>query len=279
MVGPLARLALPVMLLHLTACGSEEPVPGSPDALPRQEAWKVDFRDQPDVPPGKVPEWARKRGFTRILGNPVYFHLEKGRLHLVAKPGPVHDKRVMLAIFDRDRLRTGLESKVILRLSPEDLALDPADLPRVRFRMAPVTLPGGGADLRDSDRNDACFYLLIGFGEAVHAFSGVRLPDTLAYVWANRPWEKEVASDPDYREFLRYLAIGHGDERLAEIREITRNVAADYRRAFPGRHREKEQADGLPPIRSVAVMVDGNTLETRAESVLESVRFLPPEED
>jgi hypothetical protein len=254
------------LALLLPACGDDPPP--SPPGRDR-DGWSIDFSGEPDVPPGEVPAWARERGFERVLGNPVFFFLAAGRLHLVAKPGPIHDRRYLLAVTDRDALREGLESKVILRLTPGDFALDPERYPRVRIRMAPETLPGKGADLRDPDRNDACFYLLLGFGDPRHDFGGVWLPDTLAYVWTDRPWDEEVATDPDYEEFLRYVPIGHGAEEPGTIREITRDVLADHARAFPG--------SGVPRIRSVAVMVDANSVESEAASALESIRFLTGE--
>jgi hypothetical protein len=259
------------LVLLLGACTAKAPPAPAPG--PERAGWSIDFTGEGDVPAGEVPAWADGQGFTRILGNPVYFFLEGGGLHLVAKPGPIHRKRVLLAITNRDKLKSGLESKVLLRLTPGDFALDPAEYPRLRVRMAPVTLPGKGADLRDPDLNDACLYLLLGFGEPIHEFSGIPLPDTVAYVWANREWESETASDPDYREFLRYVAIGHGDADPGRIREITRNVVADYHASFG-----RKPTAAVPRIRSVSLMVDGNTLDTKAESVLESIRFLPPGE-
>ncbi|MFO0984786.1 MAG: hypothetical protein U1E76_24180 [Planctomycetota bacterium] len=239
--------------------------------------WALDFANEPDVAPGGVAAWAARRGFTAVLGSPVYFFLDQGKLHLVAKPGPIHEQRVRLALTDRERLRSGLESKVLLRLTTAGFVLDVARAPRLKIKMAPVTLPGQGADLRDSKRNDSCFYLLLGFGDPVHDFSGISLPDTLAYVWADQAWDEQVAGDPEYDAFLRYIAIGHGSVDLGKIREIVRDAARDYRLAFPNRStrgRDGHAAAAIPLLRSVSLMVDANTLETRSESILESIQFL-----
>lgn len=257
--------------LLLGACGSSEPVKVAPAKV--RPGWSLDFADAEDVAEGDVPAWGDKRGYDRILGNPIYFFLKDGGLHLVAKPGPIHEKRILLAITDREKLKKGLESKVVLRLTPPDFGLDATEHPRIRIRMAPVTLPGKGADLRDSDKNDACFYLMLGFGEPRHDFSGIEFPNTLAYVWANRKWDDPFASDPEYREFLRYVAIGHGDADPGKIREITRDAAADYRKSYG-----VGEDESIPLIRSIALMVDANTVGTKSESVLESIRFLPPGE-
>ncbi|MEW6742483.1 MAG: DUF3047 domain-containing protein [Planctomycetota bacterium] len=287
-------LGLLLLALLIPTC-KEDPDPQGANPAVEQDGWSLSFAEEPEVKAGEVPAWCAKKGYTCVLGNPLYSFLAEGKLHLVAKPGPVHERRIRLALTDREKLRSGLESKVLIQFTPSDFALDPVKFPRVRIRMAPVTLPGKGADLRDSNKNDACFYLLLGFGDPIHEFGGVKLPDTLAYVWADQKWEGEVASDPDYREFLRYVMVGSGDADPGKIREITRNVAEDFRKAFPECFaaardaREGEGANGasgvekrtgepkVPPLRSVSVMVDANTVESKSESVLESIQFLPPE--
>ena len=102
--------------------------------------------------------------------------------------------------------------------------------------MAPVRLPGKGADVTDSDRNDACFYLLVGFDGPLHPYRGTDgLPDTIGYVWTDAPLAGAVGRDPDYDDFMRYIAIGAGAERLGEARTIVRDLEADFRAAFPER--------------------------------------------
>src|SRR5262245_39261859 len=126
-----AILAIPLLTAHAQEASAPKPVRA-------QDTWSLDFAKEADVAEGAIPTWAAKRGFTPVFGSPVYFFLEKGKLHLVAKPGPIHEKRIRLALTDREKLRNGLESKVILRLTPDDFALDVAKLPRVQMRMAPV---------------------------------------------------------------------------------------------------------------------------------------------
>ncbi|MHC4470230.1 MAG: DUF3047 domain-containing protein [Planctomycetota bacterium] len=262
---PHAVLGSLLAVLVLTGCGHEAPSENPPASAPVAE-FALDFSDEEDVPPGSFADYAAARGFTRVLGNPVWFSVRGGALHLAARPGPVHAKRRILALTDRAKLRRGLESKVILRLTRDGFSLDLARRPVLRFRMAPLRLPGRGADLRDSSRNDACFYLLLGLDGPRHDLGGIPMPDTLAYVWANRPWPEEHASDPDYESFLRYVAVGQGEDRLGEEREIVRNVTGDLRSAFPRR-------TAAPVLRSVAVMVDSNTVGTESRSTLRWVRL------
>ncbi len=137
--------------------------------------------------------------------------------------------------------------------------------------MAPVRLPGKGADVTDSEQNDACFYLLVGFDGPVHRYAGTDgLPDTVGYVWTDAPLAAPVGRDPDYDEFLRYISIGSGAERPGEARTIVRDLAADFRAAFPER-----AGKPVPDVVRVGLMIDANTVESEAESALWSVRLLP----
>jgi len=131
-----------------------------------------------------------------------------------------------------------------------------------------VTLPGKGADLRDSSRNDAAFYLLVSFDTARHDYEGLEIPLTVAYVWANRPWKEPVGKDSDYADFLRYIPIGHGEERLGTAREIRRDVKTDFRLAFP-----EHKGARVPDVVQIGLLIDSNTVNSVAASQLHWVRF------
>lgn len=138
--------------------------------------------------------------------------------------------------------------------------------------MAPLRLPGKGADVTDSDRNDACFYLLVAFDGPRHFYQGQRIADTLAYVWADGPWKtgEAVGRERKYGAFMRYLALGRGAERPGQLRTLLRDIEADFRLAYPER-----AASGIPDVIELGLMVDSNTVKSEAESLLRSVRFLP----
>jgi hypothetical protein len=232
-----------------------------------------DFSQEAAVGPGEpMLGWMRERApdWHAEFGTPAFFSIADGRLRLVAKRGPLTESW-------NPRNLTKREDKVILRVRGKpgtDLRVAVAEYPRVEVRMAPVRLPGKGADVTDSDKNDACFYLLVGFDGPLHRYRGTDgLPDTIGYVWADAPFAKDVGRDPDYDEFLRYLPLGSGSERLGDERTFVRDIEADFRAAFPER-----AGKPVPDVVRVGLMIDANTVESEAESMLRSVRFLPAAE-
>jgi hypothetical protein len=101
------------------------------------------------------------------------------------------------------------------------------------------------------------------------ARSGLALPAaTLCWVWAGA--EPQGALLPNaYTRRVRYIVLRQAQDRLATWYDETRDVAADFRRAFGD-----ESAD-LPPV--VAVMVAGDGDNTGASSLahVSDLRFGP----
>jgi hypothetical protein len=229
-----------------------------------------DFSAEKDVAPGEpMARWfaAQAPRWTSEFGTPSYFSIAAGALRLVSKQGPLANSWNPSKLMRR-------EDKVILRITPEGFRVPVAALGRVEVTMAPVRLPGKGADLTDSSKNDACFYLFVGFDGPLHSWHGAKMPDTVAYVWADGAWRSgaEVGKDGKYDAFLRYLALGRGPDRLGEMRTFARELAPDFRKAFP----ERGGADGaVPDVVRVGVMIDSNTVVSEAESALRSIRFIP----
>ena len=222
-------------------------------------------------------EWMGNRGWESEFGSPEFFFVREGILHLVSKPGPVYRDRYSLAIFNRQKLIQGMENKVLLRLAGgRDFRVDTEEFPFLTFKMTPIKLPGKGADLRDPDKNDCAFYLLVGFDTKRHDFEGRKMPETVAYVWANRKWDSGVGKDSDYAEFLRYIPIGHGSKGLEKPHEVTRNLREDYRSAYPDK-----ASKPVPDLIKAGIMIDSNTVDSTAESALHWIRFRansPPSE-
>jgi hypothetical protein len=250
---------------HVVAAA--EPAPAS---KPEDRTVTVaDFSEQKERIEGEeLKSWMKKNGWGGILGDPAFFFIENGAMHLVARAGPVFKKRHWLAVFNRDKLRHGIENQVVLRMTRKDFRVSTDSYPRLAFKMAPMKLPGKGADILDPDKNDTAFALMIGFDAEKHEYRGVKFTDTVAYVWANRRWEEPTGSDPDYRKFMRYIAIGHGLTRPGEPREIRRNVAEDFRLLFPERDLTEP-----PDVIRVGLMIDSNTVKGVSHSKLYWVRF------
>lgn len=267
--------ALPVLILVAGAVACRPPATApsqekANDAPAEERSFIVDFSKEQDVAAGRAfKDWMQKAGWVPEFGSPEYFFIRNGALHMVSKPGPVFRKRAILALTNRQKLKMGMENKVLLRVAGgQDFRINPREFPLLRLKMAPLVLPGKGADLRDSTKNDSAFYLLVSFDTERHDYGGVKLPETVAYVWANRAWAEGVGKDPDYAEFMRYIPIGWGEERLGTAHEITRNVAEDFFLAFP-----EHKGESVPDIIKISLLIDSNTVNSVAESKLEWVRL------
>lgn len=226
----------------------------------------LDLAREPDTAAGEpLFAWMKRSRWEVKFGTPEYFSLRDGSLSLVARPGPKADSVLIWKLLKR-------EDKVLLRVTPEGFRIRPSDLHRIEVTMAPVRLPGKGADVTDPDRNDACFYLMVSFDGPRHSYQGQKVPDTVAYVWADGAWKAggEVGRERKYGEFMRYIALGRGADRPGQLRTLVRDVAADFRLAYPER-----AAAGVPDIVEIGLMIDSNTVKSEAESRLRSVRFLP----
>lgn len=255
------RLPLTLALLGLLLFGPRQAAGSEPLTV-------LDLSTTPDAAAGAaMTTWLNsQKGRIEVrFGGPAYFFLQDGSLHLVARPGPASSSILLWRLLKR-------EDKVIVRLTPDSFRVSPRALRHVEVTMAPVRLPGKGADVTDSDRNDACFYLLVAFDGPRHLYQGQRVPDTIAYVWADGAWKTgaEVGRERKYGDFMRHIALGRGPDRLGQLRPIVRDVEADFRLAYPERAEK-----GIPDVIEVAVMIDSNTVKSEAESMLRSVRFLP----
>lgn len=230
----------------------------------------VDFSKSPDVGAGKpFAKWltAQSPDWSVEFGSPDFFFIQDGRLVLRAAPGPKSRSWNPVKLSKR-------EDKIILRIrggTGTDFRLRTTRHPTLELRMVPLVLPGKGADITDSGRNDACFYLLVSFDGPLHTFIGTDgLPDTIGYVWTDARLPVPVGRDPDYETVMRYISIGAGSEGLGVEQLLSRNLPTDYRAAFP-EHRSKP----IPDIVRIGLMIDSNTVGSTAESSLRSIRFLP----
>lgn|GEM_PF-5524777 len=232
-----------------------------------EELVLFDLSDQEEVPAGEpFSRWFRNQGWRNPMGDPLYFFIRDGALHMVSKPGPVYKNRYWLALYDREKLKNRIENKVLIGITSENFRIDPEQHPVLGFIMTPVALPPGDADLRDSAKNDAAFYLIVSFDTPRHDYMGLKMPESIGYVWTNQEWDEPVAGDPDYDAFLRYIPIGSGTEKLGRMQTTTRRIRDDFRTAYPERR-------DLPDIIDLGVMIDTNTLGGTAESVLHRIWF------
>lgn len=255
-----ARLIVLAAVLFFVLCSSNSVA--AEDALVI-----VDFSRLDDIEAGeKFLRISQEKGWKSPVGEPRYFSISGGRLHLVSKPGPVYEKRYTMALFQRAKLIDSIENKVMLRLTGDNFRLDPKRWKQLCFTMAPVDLPAAESDLRDSEKNDSAFYLITSFDSIRHQLGGYSIPLSIGYVWANRKWEDEVGKDPDYSDFLRYIAIGRGRVEQRDLLHFCRNVEEDFGKVYP-------DYDTVPELIEISLMIDSNTLGGTAESMVGKIWF------
>ena len=68
---------------------------------------------------------------------------------------------------------------------------------------------------------------------------------------------------------LKYISVGSGPTPGTDWVIVERDVAADYRRAFPGEA-------SLPRLKGLALKCDSNDTKTSAESWLAGVELIEP---
>ncbi len=248
--------------------GAGIPAAAASESAKSEPVLVLDLSGEADTPAGDaMAAWLRKQtGRWEVkFGWPAYFYIQGGNLHLVSRPGPSSSSVLPWRLLKR-------EDKVLLRVTPDGFRVSPQALGHIEITMAPLKLPGKGADVTDPDRNDSCFYLLLSFDGPRHFYHGARVADTVAYVWADGSWKSgsEVGRERKYGAFMRYFALGRGSEQPGQLRTLVRDVGADFRLAYPER-----AAAPLPDVVELGLMVDSNTVGGEAESLLRSVRFRP----
>ena len=100
----------------------------------------VDLAKEADTPAGAaMAGWlTRKAGRWDVkFGDPAYFLIQGGALHLVARPGPAAGSVLLWKLLKR-------EDKVIVRVTPSDFRVHPAERRHLEVTMAPLRLPGKG---------------------------------------------------------------------------------------------------------------------------------------
>lgn len=160
----------------------------------------------------------------------------------------------------------------------ENLDLDPSEFPILTWRWkAPRLVPGANSTSRktedapvrliiafEGDRDKLSFSDQMTFAES-RALLGVDPPyATLEYTWGDGA-AKESVIENGWNPRIRLLLARSGAERVGEWVNETRNIVADFRRAFgedPGR------------IVSIGIHCDSDATETKSEGFFGDIRFL-----
>jgi len=183
-------------------------------------------------------------GWERQRGRPHRFRVDQHRLLMVSQD---------------DSVAIGLT---------RGFPIEPKTWPRVRFKIRIEVLPQG-IDLTRKGGDDAAFRLFVAFDRSGGWFSP---PHTLAYAWTERTPAGRVIQSAHF-DNVRYLSVGCGsppreEDGVAGWVVIERDLAADYRKAFP------EAPAPVPPISGILLKCDSNNTGTTARAAVAEVVLL-----
>jgi hypothetical protein len=182
-------------------------------------------------------DWMKAGGWQSKRDRPSGWTIEDGALRLVST---------------RDSVLIGTESGFPLEPGPE---------PLLRVTLKVTTVPRG-TNLSRKAGDDAAFRLYLAFERGGGV---IKPPNTLAYAWT----EKDDAGTlirSSYFSNLWYVSLGKGPTRQDRWTVVERDLAADYRRAFP-------KDASLPRLKGMLLKCDSNDTKTSAESKLASIEL------
>jgi len=119
-----------------------------------------------------------------------------------------------------------------------------------------------GTDLTKKSGDDAALRVYVAFDKGGGLFSP---QNTLAYTWAEREPAGTVVRSAHFSN-LHYVSVGAGP--TPGWVTVDRDLAADYKRAFP-----KEMS--LPRLKGLLIKSDSNDTKTSADAWLKAVELVP----
>lgn len=189
----------------------------------------------PDAPQ-ELTAWMSANGWQSKREEPKEWRLEPGALHMLS-----HGDSVLLGT-DRGFPRPATKLKMTFRVK---------STPR-------------GTDLTKKSGDDAALRIYSTYDKGGGVFSP---PNTIAYTWTEREPEGTLIKSGHFAN-LYYLSLGAGPTPGADWVAAERDLAVDYRRAFP-----KDAA--VPALKGLLIKCDSNDTKTSAEAWLKSVELLP----
>lgn len=248
-MGMVPRVAATAALLLLAACASA-PVGDTPEtvALPQVQSFSAH-------PPGEVlPQGWRPWTLSRFKRPTEYRLVDySGRTVVRARAdasasGLVHPLALDARSYPQLHWRWKVENLITA-----------ADNTQKHLEDSPVRLVVSfDGDMDRLPLQDRMFF------DNVRLLTGQQLPyATLMYIWENRaPLDSVISNRHTSR--IRMIVAESGRERLGRWQEVTRNIVADYRRAFgeePGR------------IIAIGIMTDTDNTGERAHAWYGDISF------
>lgn len=143
--------------------------------------------------------------------------------------------------------------------------LDAGAAPRLRVTLKVKTVPRG-SDLSRKSGDDAALRVYVAFDRGGGM---LKPPNTIAYAWTEKDEAGTLIRSAHYPN-LYYISLGKGPTPQDRWTVAERDLAADYRRAFPNEN-------GLPRLKALMLKCDSNDTKTTAESALASIELTEQE--
>ncbi len=141
--------------------------------------------------------------------------------------------------------------------------------PVLNWRWQTFSLPNSGDDhSKTGDDHSLRLYVIFDSSETsllgwVKNNTGLTKTHAINYIWANQAATNTLLSNP-YTNRSMMIAANSGAAKLGQWQTISRNVAADYQRAFG--HKP-------PPVTAIAIMTDSDNTYSKLTSFYGDIYF------
>ncbi len=186
----------------------------------------------------RLADWMSAEGWQSKREDPGHWEVGDGALHMVS---------------NGDSVLIGTEKGF-----PRDVRATP----RLRMTFRVKTVPRG-TDLSRNSGDDAAFRVYVAFDKGGGIFSP---PNSIAYTWTESQDAGTVIKSGHFSN-LYYVSLGKGPTSGTDWVVAERDLAADYRRAFP-----KDPA--LPALKGLLIKCDSNDTKTSGEAWLKAVELV-----
>lgn len=160
---------------------------------------------------------------------------------------------------DGDGLRLRSDDNSVLIATKKGFPLDINRTPILHLRLRVLDVPRG-TDLSRKSGDDAALRVYAAFDRGGGMFTP---PNTIGYTWTEKDDAGTLIASAHFSN-LHYISLGKGPTPGDEWVVVERDLAADYRLAFPGDR-------DLPRLGGLGLKCDANDTRTSAEALLSAV--------
>ncbi|MEH6358262.1 MAG: DUF3047 domain-containing protein [Pseudomonadales bacterium] len=150
-----------------------------------------------------------------------------------------------------------------------NLTVSLTDHPILHWRWKITKLPTNADDhSKQGDDHSARLYVIFEAPQVsllgwLKNATGLERTHALSYIWANQAPANTLLASP-YTERSMMIAANSGRSQIGQWVSLSRNVAADYQRAF---------GTSPPPVSAIAIMTDGDNTDSLLTSYYGDIYF------